>query len=122
MTHKDQITANSPAMWAIEETIRRMVRVTARKAVESLLPLDEANDDLIQSCIRSQLDEQPKMLAHWIGGGADNGRYEILGRPWISLDGTEWIDSRTGDLLDTEEFYLTQITLFGGPMDGEVIG
>ena len=118
---KDTITANSPAMWAIEETIRRMVRVTTRKAVESLLPQDSAHDDLIQSCIRSQLDEQPKMLAHWIGS-LDNGRYAVFGKWWSSLDGTEWIDSLTGDLLDTEEFHRTQIMLLYGPMDGEVIG
>ncbi len=119
---KDQITANSPAMWAIDETVGRMMRVTTRKAVESLLPQDSADDDLIQSCIRAQLDERPMLLAHFVGGGPDNGRYEIFGKWWISLDGTEWIDSRTGDLLDTDEFHDASITLIGGPLDGEVIG
>ncbi len=119
---KDQITANSPAVWAIDEAIRRMMRVTTRKAVESLLPPDSADDDLIQSCIRSQLGERPQMFAHWTGGGVDNGRYEIFGRPWISINGLQWIDSRTGELAVSKEFRLTEITLVGGLMDGEVIG
>jgi len=63
-----------------------------------------------------------KFSARWIGGGIDNGRYEIIGRPWISLDGIEWIDNRTGEPVDTEEFHNAPITLIGGPSDGEVIG
>ena len=59
--------------------------------------------------------------ARWIGGGIDNGRYEVTGRPWISRDGYEWIDARTSEPVDTEEFHSASITLIGGPSDGEVI-
>jgi hypothetical protein len=63
-----------------------------------------------------------KFSASWIGGGIDNGRYEIIGRPWISRDGIEWIDNRTGEPVDTEEFHASSITMVGGPCDGEVVG
>lgn len=59
--------------------------------------------------------------ARWIGGGIDNGRYEVTGQPWISRDGIEWIDNRTGEPVDTEEFHASSITMIGGPSDGEVI-
>jgi hypothetical protein len=62
-----------------------------------------------------------KFSARWIGGGIDNGRYEIMGRPWISRDGIEWIDDRNTDAVDCEEFDNAVITLIGGPRDGEVI-
>ncbi len=62
-----------------------------------------------------------KFLARWIGGGIDNGRYEVTGQPWISRDGIEWIDNRTGEPVDTEEFHASSITMIGGPSDGEVI-
>ena len=62
-----------------------------------------------------------KFSARWIGGGIDNGRYEVTGQPWISRDGIEWIDNRTGEPVDTEEFNNASITLFGGQRDGEVI-
>ena len=38
-----------------------------------------------------------KFSASWIGGGIDNGRYEVKGQSWISIDGIEWIDNRTGE-------------------------
>ncbi len=60
--------------------------------------------------------------ANWIGGDWHNGRYEVKGEPWISIDGMEWMDSRTNELLDTDEFHNSSITLIGGPMNGEVIG
>ena len=62
-----------------------------------------------------------KFSASWIGGGIDNGRYEIIGRPWISRDGYEWIDARNTDAVDCEEFDNATITLIGGPRNGEVI-
>ena len=62
-----------------------------------------------------------KFSASWIGGGIDNGRYEVTGRPWISRDGYEWIDARNTDAVDCEEFDNATITLIGGPRDGEVI-
>jgi len=49
-------------------------------------------------------------------------RYQIIGQPWISRDGIEWIDSRTSEPVDTEEFHSASITLMGGPRDGEVLG
>ena len=49
-------------------------------------------------------------------------RYQIIDQPWISRDGIEWIDNRTGEPVDCEEFHNASITLIGGPSDGEVIG
>jgi hypothetical protein len=51
-----------------------------------------------------------------------NGRYEVTGRPWISRDGIEWIDARTSEPVDTEEFHNASITMMGGPCNGEVVG
>lgn len=48
-------------------------------------------------------------------------RYQIIGQPWISQDGIEWIDARTSEPVDTEEFDNAAITLIGGPQDGEVM-
>ena len=48
-------------------------------------------------------------------------RYEVTGRPWISRDGYEWIDARTSEPVDTEEFHNASITLIGGPFNGEVM-
>jgi len=98
-----------------------MMRAITRQDAENLLPSDPADDDLIQERIRIRLGECRKMLSHWIGHGVDNGRYEIMGRPWISRDGIEWIDNRTSEPVQTEEFHNASITLFGGPRDGEVI-
>lgn len=123
MTYGDRpITTDSSAIFAIDATIERMMRACTRQAVENLLPLDSTDDDLIQSRMRMQLGECVKMLSHWHGGSIDNGRYEICGRPWISRDGIEWIDARTSEPVDTEEFHSASITLIGGPSDGEVIG
>lgn len=122
MTYGDRpITIDSSPIFAIDATVERMMRAITRADAENLLPLDPADDDLIQERIRMRLGECRKMLAHWIGHGVDNGRYEIMGRTWISRDGVEWIDARTSELVDTEEFHNASIRLFGGPSDGEVI-
>jgi hypothetical protein len=118
---KNAITPETPAVHAIDATVERMMRAITRQDAENLLPLDATDDDLIQERIRIRLGECRKMLSHWIGHGVDNGRYEIMGRPWISRDGIEWIDNRTGEPVQTEEFHNASITLFGGPRDGEVI-
>ena len=115
------ITTDTPTIYAIDATIERMMRAITRQDAENLLPLDPADDDLIQDRIRNALGECTKMISHWHGGCIDNGRYEICGRPWISRDGIEWIDNRTGEPVDTEEFHSASITLIGGPSDGEVI-
>ena len=119
---RNAITPETPAVYAIDATVERMMRAITRRDAENLLPLDPADDDLIQQRIRMRLGECRKMLSHWIGHGVDNGRYEIMGRPWISRDGIEWIDARTGEPVDTEEFHNASITMFGGPCDGEVVG
>ena len=119
---RNAITPETPAVYAIDATVERMMRAITRRDAENLLPLDAADDDLIQERIRMRLGECRKMLSHWIGGGIDNGRYEIMGRPWISRDGIEWIDNRTGEPVDTEEFHASSITMVGGPCDGEVVG
>ena len=126
MNHNHQerqnlITPESPAVHAIDVTVERMMRAITRQDAEHLLPIDPADDDLIQERIRMRLGECRKMLSHWIGHGVDNGRYEIMGRPWISRDGIEWIDKRTCEPMQTEEFHNASITLIGGPRDGEVI-
>ena len=122
MTYRDpSITADSPAVYAIDATIDRMLRVITRQDAENLLPIDGDDDDLIESRIRIRLNICRKMLAHWIGFGVDNGRYEICGQRWISRDGVEWIDSRTSEPVDSDEFHDASITLIGGPRDGEVI-
>ena len=123
MTQERQnaITTETPVIYAIDATVERMMRAITRRDAENLLPLDPADDDLIQERIRIRLGECRKMLSHWIGHGVDNGRYEIMGRPWISRDGIEWIDNRTGEPVDTEEFHNASITLIGGPCNGEVI-
>ncbi len=59
-----------------------------------------------------------KLTALWIEIG---NRYQIIGQSWISQDGIEWIDARTSEPVDTEEFHSACITLIGGPRDGEVI-
>ena len=124
MTYGDRpITAESPVIYAIDATVERMMLAITRRDAENLLPLDPADDDLIQERIRMRLGKCRKMISHWIGGGGiDNGRYEIIGRSWISRDGVEWIDNRTGEPVDTEEFHNASITMFGGPCNGEVIG
>tara|TARA_R110000868_G_scaffold88614_4_gene246971 strand:+ start:5781 stop:6155 length:375 start_codon:yes stop_codon:yes gene_type:complete len=119
---KNAITPETPAVHAIDATVERMMRAITRRDAEHLLPLDPADDDLIQERIRIRLGECRKMLSHWIGHGVDNGRYEIMGRPWISRDGIEWIDARTSEPVDTEEFHNASITMFGGPCNGEVVG
>ena len=126
MNHNHQerqnlITPESPAVHAIDVTVERMMRAITRQDAEHLLPSDPADDDLIHERIRIRLGECRKMLSHWIGHGVDNGRYEIMGRPWISRDGIEWIDKRTCEPMQTEEFHNASITLIGGPRDGEVI-
>ena len=117
----DNISETSSAVYAIDYTISRFLALVTREEMETLLPLNSADDDLIQERIRIRLGECRKMLSHWIGHGVDNGRYEIMGRPWISRDGIEWIDKRTCEPMQTEEFHNASITLIGGPRNGEVI-
>ena len=98
-----------------------MIRYISPEDAKNLIPLDKSTDDLIHSTIRMMINDCRKFLAHWIGHGVDNGRYEIKGRPWISRDGYEWIDAHTSEPVDTEEFHNASITLIGGPYDGEVM-
>ena len=118
----DDISEASSAVYAIDFTISRFLALVTREEMETLLPLNSADDDLIQERIRIRLGECRKYVSHWIGHGVDNGRYEIIGRPWISRDGYEWIDARNTDAVDCEEFDNATITLIGGPRNGEVIG
>ena len=118
----DNISETSSAVYAIDYTISRFLAIVTREEMGTLLPLDSANDDLIQERIRIRLDECRKFFAQWVGHGVSNGRYEIKGRPWISRDGYEWIDDRNTDAVDCEEFDNAVITLIGGPRDGEVMG
>ena len=117
----DNISEASSAVYAIDYTISRFLALVTREEMETLLPLNSADDDLIQERIRIRLGECRKYVSHWIGHGVDNGRYEIIGRPWISRDGIEWIDARTSEPVDTEEFHNASIRMLGGPRDGEVM-
>jgi hypothetical protein len=117
----DNISETSSAVYSIDYTISRFLPLVTREEMETLLPLDSADDDLIQERIRIRLDECRKFVAQWIGFGVLNGRYEIMGRPWISRDGTEWIEARTGEPVDTEEFHNASIKFIGGPRNGEVM-
>ena len=118
----DDISEASSAVYAIDYTISRFLALVTREEMETLLPLNSADDDLIQERIRIRLDECRKFVAVWVGVGVVNGRYEIKRRPWISRDGYEWIDDRNTDAVDCEEFDNAVITLIGGPRDGEVMG
>jgi hypothetical protein len=40
---------------------------------------------------------------------------------WVSEDGDEWRDSRTGKFPSSPEFQNCSITLIGGPRDGETV-
>jgi len=115
----DNISETSSAVYSIDYTISRFLAIVTREEMGTLLPLDSANDDLIQERIRIRLDECRKFFAQWVGHGVSNGRYEIKGRPWISRDGYEWIDAHTSEPVDTEEFHASTITMFGGPCNGE---
>ena len=86
-----------------------------------MIPQDKSTDDLIHATIRMMINDCRKFLAHWVGHGVLNGRYEITGRTWISRDGLEWIDASTSEPVDGEEFDNASITLMGGPLNGEVI-
>jgi len=115
------ISETSSAVYAIDYTISRFLALVSREEMETLLPLNSADDDLIQERIRISLGECRNYVSQWIGHGVDNGRYEIKGRPWISRDGYEWIDARNTDAVSCEEFDNATITLIGGPRNGEVI-
>ena len=117
----NNISETSSAVYAIDYTISRFLALVSREEMETLLPLNSADDDLIQERIRIRLGECRKYVSQWIGHGVDNGRYEIKGRPWISRDGYEWIDARNTDAVPCEEFDNATITLIGGPRNGEVI-
>jgi hypothetical protein len=123
MTEKmNHITSDTPTTIAVIICVGRMIRYISPEDAKNLIPLDEANDDLIHSMIRMMINDCRKFLAHWVGHGVSNGRYEVTGRPWISRDGIEWIDARTSEPVDTEEFHNASITMFGGPCNGEVVG
>jgi hypothetical protein len=64
-----------------------------------------------------------KFSACWIGGGIDNGRYEITGLPWYSHNGDYWYEQGTSmdQIIDSDDFHASTITLIGGPRNGEVI-
>jgi hypothetical protein len=40
---------------------------------------------------------------------------------WVSEDGDEWRDSRTGEFPSSPAFTNCSITLIGGPRDGETV-
>ena len=123
MTEKlNHITSDTPTTYAVTICVGRMIRYISPEDAKNLIPLDEANDDLIHSTIRMMINDCRKFLAHWVGHGVSNGRYEVTGRPWISRDGIEWIDARTSEPVDTEEFHNASITMMGGPCNGEVVG
>ena len=65
---------------------------------------------------------KPQVVAKWVENSSGIGQYEIVGQSWISHDGIEWINERTGEPVDTEEFHATQISMVGGCCDGEVVG
>ena len=117
----DDISEASSAVYAIDYTISRFLALVTREEMETLLPLNSADDDLIQERIRIRLGECRKYVSQWIGHGVGNGRYEIKGQPWISRDGVEWIDARTSEPVDTEEFHNASIRMLGGPFNGEVM-
>ena len=122
MTQRDNhITTETPTAFAVTICVGRMIRYISPEDAKNLIPLDEANDDLIHSTIRMMINDCRKFLAHWVGHGVSNGRYEVTGRPWISRDGLEWIDASTSEPVDGEEFDNASITLMGGPLNGEVI-
>jgi hypothetical protein len=64
----------------------------------------------------------PRCVAKWVENSNGVGQYEIVGQDWVSHDGIEWINNRTGEPVDTEEFHATTISMVGGCCDGEVVG
>ena len=122
MTEKlNHITSDTPTTYAVTICVGRMIRYISPEDAKNLIPLDEANDDLIHATIRMMINDCRKFLAHWVGHGVSNGRYQIKDRSWISQDGIDWIDAHKGGLVDTDEFHNASITLMGGPRNGEVI-
>ena len=123
MTQRDNhITTDTPTAFAVTICVGRMIRYISPEDAKNLIPQDKSTDDLIHATIRMMINDCRKFLAHWVGHGVLNGRYEITGRPWISRDGIEWIDARTSEPVDTEEFHNASITMMGGPCNGEVVG
>ena len=123
MTQRDNhITTETPTAFAVTICVGRMIRYISHEDAKNLIPLDESTDDLIHSTIRIMINDCRKFLAHWVGHSWPYGRYEVTGRPWISRDGIEWIDARTSEPVDTEEFHNASITMMGGLCNGEVVG
>lgn len=114
------ITADSPTIYAIDETIARLIPHIALRDLRQMIVGDPADDDLIRSRIRAAVAGIREYLAHWIGGGADNGRYEICGLDRYSIDGEAWREKQTGALVYDHYFASARITLIGGPA-GEAI-
>ena len=122
MTQRDNhITTDTPTAFAVTICVGRMIRYISPEDAKNLIPQDKSTDDLIHATIRMMINDCRKFLAHWVGHGVLNGRYEITGRTWISRDGLEWIDASTSEPVDGEEFDNASITLMGGPLNGEVI-
>jgi hypothetical protein len=59
-----------------------------------------------------------KLKANWCHYMA---LYEVEGREWYSEDGMEWFAKDGCDILDCQ-FFSSEITLYGGPEDGETVG
>ena len=122
MTQRDNhITTETPTAFAVTICVGRMIRYISPEDAKNLIPQDKSTDDLIHATIRMMINDCRKFLAHWVGHGVSNGRYQIKDRSWISQDGIDWIDAHKGGLVDTDEFHNASITLMGGPRDGEVI-
>ena len=122
MTQRDNhITTDTPTAFAVTICVGRMIRYISPEDAKNLIPQDKSTDDLIHATIRMMINDCRKFLAHWVGHGVSNGRYQIKDRSWISQDGIDWIDAHKGGLVDTDEFHNASITLMGGPRNGEVI-
>jgi hypothetical protein len=59
-----------------------------------------------------------KLKANWVHQMA---LYEVEGQAWYSEDGLEWFAQDGSDILDCQ-FFSSEITLYGGPEDGETVG
>lgn len=59
-----------------------------------------------------------KLKANWVHQMA---LYQTEGRDWYSEDGLEWFAQDGCDILDCQ-FFASEITLYGGPEDGETVG
>ena len=103
MTQRDNhITTETPTAFAVTICVGRMIRYISPEDAKNLIPQDKSTDDLIHATIRMMINDCRKFLAHWVGHGVSNGRYQIKDRSWISQDGIDWIDAHKGGLVDTD--------------------